>query len=86
MASKKPIKQQYDPLLSYQWLPEDKFEIMGVEFEYMFRYLSDYLNEPESRKVVRAYEVHKILEQKLKDGVEKGMITPSEKLRKYEQQ
>lgn len=66
----------YDPSVAYQWLPSDKFEITGMEFEYMFKFLTDFLNTPESSKVIRAYETHKILEQKLKEGVEEGKIKP----------
>lgn len=81
MKKDKPIKEQaqYDPQISYQWSPTDVFDITGMEFEYMYKFLSDYLTTPESIKVIRAYETHKILEQKLKEGVESGKIVPSEK-------
>lgn len=78
MKRKKPIgeKQQYDPSLSYEWSPEEKFEITGMEFEYIFKSLTEFLNSPESVKVLRALETHQILEAKLKEGVEKGKIKP----------
>ena len=69
---------QYDPKVSYQWKPDETFDITGMEFEYIFKTLTEYLNSPESIKVLKAYEVHRILEQKLKDGVEKGIIKPQE--------
>lgn len=69
---------QYDPKVSYQWKPDEIFDITGMEFEYIFKTLTEYLISPESIKVLKAYEVHRILEQKLKEGVEKGIIKPQE--------
>lgn len=66
----------YNPSASYSWKPDEIFDLSGLELEYIFKTITEYLNSPESMKVLKAYEVHRILEQKLKEGVEKGVITP----------
>lgn len=75
LQTKTPI---YNPGLSYQWDPAEEFTLTGREFEYLFRSTAEYLAQPESQNVLRAFEVHRILEQKIKDGVERGIIKAKE--------
>lgn len=69
---------KYDGKSSYQWKPEELFPIKGIELEYMFRITSDYLSSPEAQHVLRMLEAHKILESKIKEGVESGIVIPQE--------
>jgi hypothetical protein len=79
MSKKNKDKQKkegatYDPSKVYQWDPNEKFEMSGRELEYIFRATIDFLGRPESQHVLKAREVHKLLEQKIREGVEKGNI------------
>lgn len=79
MKIKKPKIEEkkqakYDSSLLYQWNGEQSFPLMGVEFEYMFKTTSDFLNLPSSQHILRIMEMHRILESKLKEGVENGAV------------
>lgn len=71
-------ENKYFPGGAYQWSPSDEFNLSGGELEYMFKTVNDILSTPEAIKILKMVEVHKILEQKLKDGVENGIVKPKE--------
>lgn len=72
-------QQQYDPSKRYQWEPEKKFELTGQEYALLLNSIRAILSTPESQKVIMLEKAHDVLENKLKEGVEKGEIkeTPS---------
>lgn len=67
---------EYKSNENYQWKPEDKFEVSGLELSLLVNATRDFLNSETSRKVLMLREVYNVLEQKLKKGVEEGVITP----------
>lgn len=58
----------------YQWTPEDKFEFEGVEFSVLVNALRDFLNTESSQKVLMVKAAFEVVEKKLKEGVDSGVI------------
>lgn len=76
---KEPVKPIYEPGKSYQWKSGDTFPISGMEFEYIFKALSDILNSAEGIRILKLLEMHRIMEAKLREGVENGSIVEAKK-------
>jgi hypothetical protein len=69
---------EYNNNVNYQWKPDDKFEFSGLEFSLLVNASRDFLNTESSQKVLMVKNMYDILEDKLKKGVETGIITPVE--------
>ena len=69
---------EYNNNVNYQWKPDDKFELSGLEFSLLVNAARDFLNTADSQKVFMVKNMYDVLEDKLKKGVEAGIITPVE--------
>lgn len=64
----------YNPANAYEWKGDEEFPLTGKELEYMFNNLTEFLTLPSSQAVLKALETHKILQQKIAQGVDKGSV------------
>jgi len=62
------------PNNAYQWEENAKFELTGKEFELFINVTRAILNDAESQKVLAVLELSKVLEQKLVDGIQNGIV------------
>lgn len=64
--------------VSYEWKPEDEFKFDGVQFSFLVNASRDFLNTQESQKVLMVKAISDLLEQKLKQGIEDGIVKSKE--------
>ncbi len=69
---------EYNNNVNYQWKPEDEFKLNGLEFSLLVNAAKDFLNTESSQRVFMVNNMYQVLEKKLKEGVESGVITPVE--------
>ena len=67
-------KITYDPNKKYSWTPNDKFELNGGEFGLLLNTLRSILNTQEAAKILLANEANNIIEGKLAQAVEAGVV------------
>jgi len=65
---------QYEPNKRYTWTPEDRFELTGEEFGTMLNAFRAILNTPEAVRILTINEANKVIEQKMAEYVEKGVV------------
>jgi hypothetical protein len=58
----------------YQWEPDAKFELTGLEYNLILAATQEYLNSASSQRVLLMQQANMILENKLKEGVESGVV------------
>lgn len=59
----------------YNWKPEEAFELKGKELELFLNYCNAVLNNVEAQRIIALYEMKKILDQKIADGVKTGQVS-----------
>ena len=64
----------YDPNKKYSWTPEDQFTLNGGEFGLLLNALRSILNTQEAAKILLANEANNIIEGKLAQAVEAGVV------------
>ena len=64
----------YDSNKNYKWTPEDVFEISGEEFGRLLHSFRAILNTPEAQNIILVNEANKVMEAKMQEYVEKGVI------------
>ena len=69
---------EYNNNVNDQWKPEDEFKLNGLEFSLLVNAAKDFLNTESSQRVFMVNNMYQVLEKKLKEGVESGVITPVE--------
>ena len=62
------------PSTPYQWEEDAKFELSGKEFELFINVTRAILSDTDSQKVLAVLELNKVLEQKLVDGIQNGIV------------
>lgn len=70
--------EKYDPNKNYKWTPEDKFEFGGEEFGRILNSFRAILGTQEAQNIVNVYEANRVMETKMKEYVEKGVIKEQE--------
>lgn len=58
----------------YQWEPDAKFEFTGLEYNLILAATQEYLNSTSAQRVLLMQQANIILEKKLKEGVESGVV------------
>ncbi|MEI6186889.1 MAG: hypothetical protein WCP46_00105 [Alphaproteobacteria bacterium] len=58
----------------YQWEPDAKFELTGLEYNLILAATQEFLNSAASQRVLLMQQANIILENKLKEGVDKGIV------------
>jgi len=66
--------QAYDPNKKYTWTPEDQFTLNGGEFGLLLNTLRSILNTQEASRILLANEANNIIEGKLAQAVEAGVV------------
>jgi hypothetical protein len=69
-----PVVASYDPNKKYSWTPEDQFALNGGEFGLLLNTLRSILNTPEAARILMANEANNIIEGKLAQAVEAGVV------------
>jgi len=64
----------YDPNKKYTWTPEDQFTLNGGEFGLLLNTLRSILNTPEAARILMANEANNIIEGRLAQAVEAGIV------------
>ena len=64
----------YDSNKNYKWTPEDTFEISGEEFARLLHSFRVILATPEAQNIILVNEANKVIEAKMQEYVEKGVI------------
>jgi hypothetical protein len=64
----------YDPNKKYTWTPEDQFTLNGGEFGLLLNTLRSILNTQEAARILLANEANNIIEGKLAQAVEAGVV------------
>lgn len=64
----------YDPNKKYSWTPEDQFTLNGGEFGLLLNTLRSILNTPEAARILMANEANNVIEGKLAQAVEAGVV------------
>ena len=69
----------------YRWEPTDTFTMNGTEFSIVFNNLQAYLAKPEVQEMMAMVGLYKIMETKLSESVDNGMVkvSPKEIPQKY---
>jgi len=65
---------EYNEKKMYKWNPKDTFEFDGDQFGRILHSFREILSTPEAQVILRANEANKIMEEKMKEYVEKGVI------------
>lgn len=68
----------YNPNKRYTWTPEDTFTLSGAEFGIVLNALRGILNSPEAAKILIANEANNVVEGKLAQAVEAGIVKEAE--------
>ena len=63
----------------YRWEPTDTFTMNGTEFSIVFNNLQAYLAKPEVQEMMAMVGLYKIMEAKLSESVDNGMVKVSPK-------
>lgn len=63
----------------YRWEPTDTFTMNGTEFSIVFNNLQAYLAKPEVQEMMAMVGLYKIMEVKLSESVDNGMVKVSPK-------
>ena len=69
---------EYNANKMYKWNPKDVFEINGDQFGRILHSFRAILSTEEAQKILRVNEASKIMEEKMKEYVEKGIIVEQE--------
>lgn len=64
----------YSPNKNYKWNPEDVFEMNGDEFGRILHSFRAILSTQEAQHILLVNEANKVMEEKMKEYVEKGVI------------
>jgi hypothetical protein len=64
----------YDPSKKYTWTAEDKFELSGNEFGLLLNALRVLTSTPEAQRILLANEAALVIEQKMAQAVESGVV------------
>jgi len=64
----------YDPKKNYKWNPKDVFEMDGDQFGRILHSFRAILATEEAQKILLVNEANKIIEEKMQEYVEKGVI------------
>jgi hypothetical protein len=67
-------KITYDPNKKYTWTNDDQFVISGSEFGLILNTLRAILSTPEAAKILLANEANNVIEAKLAQAVESGVV------------
>ena len=67
-------KVTYDPNKKYTWTPNDQFTLNGGEFGLILNTLRSILNTQEAAKILLANQANDIIEGKLAQAVEAGVV------------
>jgi len=67
-------KITYDPNKKYTWTNDDQFVISGSEFGLILNTLRAILSTPEAAKILLANEANNVIEAKLAQAVENGVV------------
>jgi hypothetical protein len=67
-------KITYDPNKKYSWTPEDQFTLNGGEFGLLLNTLRSILNTQEAARILLANEANNVIEGKLAQAVEAGVV------------
>jgi hypothetical protein len=67
-------KITYDPNKKYTWTNDDQFVINGSEFGLILNTLRAILSTPEAAKILLANEANNVIEAKLAQAVESGVV------------
>lgn len=67
-------KVSYDPNKKYSWTPDDQFTLNGGEFGLLLNTLRSILNTQEAARILLANEANNIIEGKLAQAVEAGVV------------
>lgn len=65
---------EYNPNKNYKWTPEDEFKFNGDEFGRILHSFRSVLNTQEAQNIIMINEANKVMEAKMKEYVEKGVI------------
>ncbi|MBC7088631.1 MAG: hypothetical protein H5T96_09250 [Tissierellales bacterium] len=57
-----------------EWSPEDVFELNGEEFGRILHTFRIALSTEEAQKIIQIYETSKMMDEKMKEYIEKGVI------------
>jgi len=71
---KKNNMAEYNAKKNYKWTPEDTFEISGEEFGRLLHSFRAILATPEAQNILLVNEANKVMEAKMQEYVEKGVI------------
>ena len=63
---------------SFQWEPDAKFELTGLEFNLLLAVTREFLNSPAAQRVMAMQQMNKMMEEKLGEGVKLGIVTTVE--------
>lgn len=59
----------------FSWNPNEKFDLSGIELEMMLSFLNSKLNNFQAQEIIAMYEIKKLLDKKVTDGVKDGKVT-----------
>lgn len=65
---------KYDPNKKYSWTPNDQFILNGGEFGLLLNAFRSVLNTQEAARILLANEANNIIEAKLAQAVEAGVV------------
>lgn len=68
--------QKFDTSKSYQWKPEDSFEITGLEFDFLQNFFTREVMSPEGNVPLDKVRGYNIMQELLKNAVEQGVAIP----------
>ena len=60
--------------VQYTWKPEDKFTLLGKNYESLINYVNMKLNNQEAQEIIFLYEFSKELDKMMQDGVMSGTV------------
>jgi len=64
---------------NYTWAADAKFELSGIEYEFLYKTFATYIQQPKTQEVLAFLQGFEVLKAMLDKGIENGIITDTNK-------